>query len=182
MIRTRRNPDFDIDSIPIDDKSTYTLLAQGDTIGVFQLESSPMRALLRSLIPTEFEHLSAVLALYRPGPMSANMHNDFADYKNKRKVTEYFPDDAKDVLEDTFGLMIYQESMMRVAQKYAGYTLAEADNLRKACGKKMPDVMEKERDKFEQGCVKTGYGIDTGKKLFDIIVKFADYAFAKSHA
>ncbi len=182
MIRERRDPDFDIDSIPIDDKATYELLAQGDTIGVFQLESSPMRALLRSLIPNRFEDLSAVLALYRPGPMGANMHNDFADYKNERKKITLFHPDAAEVLGDTFGLMIYQESVMRVAQRFAGYTLAEADNLRKACGKKIREVMEKERDKFEQGCVKSGYGDELGKELFDVIVKFADYAFAKSHA
>ena len=182
MIRERRDPDFDIDSIPMDDATTYELLSQGDTIGVFQLESSPMRALLRSLIPRRFEDLSAVLALYRPGPMGANMHNDFADYKNSRKKIQYFHPDAADVLGDTFGLMIYQESVMRVAQKFAGYTLAEADNLRKACGKKIREVMEKERDKFEAGCVTAGYGDELGKELFDVIVKFADYAFAKSHA
>ncbi len=182
MIRERRDPDFDIDSIPMDDAQTYDLLSQGDTIGVFQLESSPMRALLRSLIPRRFEDLSAVLALYRPGPMGANMHNDFADYKNSRKKIQYFHPDAADVLGDTFGLMIYQESVMRVAQKFAGYTLAEADNLRKACGKKIREVMEKERDKFEAGCTTAGYGDELGKELFDVIVKFADYAFAKSHA
>ena len=182
MIRERRDPDFDIDSIPMDDAQTYDLLSQGDTIGVFQLESSPMRALLRSLIPRRFEDLSAVLALYRPGPMSANMHNDFADYKNKRKTVPNSDSALVKVLHETYGLMIYQESLMRVAQTIAGYTLAEADNLRKACGKKIREVMENERDKFEQGCVKTGYGKERGKELFDVIVKFADYAFAKSHA
>jgi DNA polymerase-3 subunit alpha len=108
-----------------------------------------MRALLRSLIPERFEDLSAVLALYRPGPMSANMHNDFADFKNKRKKNTYFHPDAEETLGDTFGLMIYQESLMRVAQKFAGYSLAEADNLRKACAKKVPKLMEEQRETFE---------------------------------
>ncbi len=182
MIRKTRDERFSIDAIPMDDKPTYELLSRGDTIGVFQLESSQMRALLKSLIPERFEDLSAVLALYRPGPMSANMHNDFADYKNKRKKIQYFHPDAADVLGDTFGLMIYQESLMRVSQKFAGFSMAEADNLRKACGKKIPEKMEEARDSFVAGCAQTGYGEDLGEELFDTIVKFADYAFAKSHA
>jgi len=182
MIRKTRDERFSIDAIPMDDKTTYELLSRGDTIGVFQLESSQMRALLKSLIPERFEDLSAVLALYRPGPMSANMHNDFADYKNSRKKIQYFHPDAADVLGDTFGLMIYQESLMRVSQKFAGFSMAEADNLRKACGKKIPEKMEEARGSFVAGCAQTGYGVDLGEELFDTIVKFADYAFAKSHA
>jgi len=182
MICEHRDADFDVDNLPIDDEATYELLARGDTIGVFQLESTPMRALLRSLIPQKFEDLSAVLALYRPGPMSENMHNDFADYKNDRKKPTYFHEDAKTLLEDTYGLMIYQESVMRVAQKFAGYSLAEADTLRKACGKKDPVAMAGQRAGFEEGCVNLGYGLKLGKEVFNIIEKFADYAFAKSHA
>ena len=182
MIRKTRDERFSIDAIPMDDKPTYQLLSRGDTIGVFQLESTQMRALLKSLIPERFEDLSAVLALYRPGPMSANMHNDFADYKNSRKKIQYFHPDAADVLGDTFGLMIYQESLMRVSQKFAGFSMAEADNLRKACGKKIPEKMEEARGSFVAGCESTGYGVELGKELFDTIVKFADYAFAKSHA
>ena len=182
MIREHRDADFDVDNLPIDDEATYELLARGDTIGVFQLESTPMRALLRSLIPQKFEDLSAVLALYRPGPMGENMHNDFADYKNDRKKPTYFHEDAKMLLEDTYGLMIYQESVMRVAQKFAGYSLAEADTLRKACGKKDQAAMAEQRAGFEAGCVNLGYGPKLGKEVFNIIEKFADYAFAKSHA
>ncbi len=133
MVRDRRDPTFVIEDAPLDDQATYDLLGRGDTIGVFQLESPPMRQLLKALAPTSFEDVSAVLALYRPGPMSVNMHYDYADRKNDRKPVEYFHDDAEEVLRDTFGLMIYQESVMRVAQKFAGYSLAEADNLRKAC-------------------------------------------------
>ena len=182
MIRKTRDENFSIDAIPMEEKATYQFLSRGDTIGVFQLESVQMRALLKSLIPERFEDLSAVLALYRPGPMSANMHNDFADYKNKRKKIQYFHDDAADVLGDTFGLMIYQESLMRVSQKFAGFSMAEADNLRKACGKKIPEKMEEARGSFVAGCESTGYGVELGEELFDTIVKFADYAFAKSHA
>ncbi|MEO8162715.1 MAG: DNA polymerase III subunit alpha [Ilumatobacteraceae bacterium] len=182
MVRATRDPNFDIDSIPLDDKITYSLLASGNTIGVFQLESAPMRALLRSLVPEKMEDIAAVVALYRPGPMSENMHNDYADFKNGRKSTQYFHPDAVELLADTFGLMIYQESIMSVAQKFAGYSLAEADNLRKACGKKIRELMVKERVTFENGCEKTGYGRDLGKELFDIIENFADYAFVKSHA
>ncbi len=181
MVRASGQPDFNIDKVPLDDQATFTLLSRGNTIGVFQLESPPMRQLLKALAPNSFEDVSAVLALYRPGPMSVNMHYDYADRKNNRKPVEYFHPDAEAVLGDTFGLMIYQESVMRVAQKFAGYSLAEADNLRKACGKKIRELMAKERDAFEVGCERTGYGRDLGVQLFDVIEKFADYAFNKSH-
>jgi len=182
MVRASRDPEFDIDTISLEDKPTFDLLGRGDTLGVFQLESPPMRQLLRALMPTSFNDVAALIALYRPGPMSANMHYDFADRKNGRKPVEYFHDDAQEVLDDTYGLMIYQESVMRVAQKFAGYSLAEADNLRKAMGKKVREVMAKERDTFESGVENSGYGNELGKQLFDIIEKFADYAFAKSHS
>jgi DNA polymerase-3 subunit alpha len=175
-------PDFDIDRVPLDDPATFELLAKGDTTGVFQLESPPMQQLLRAMNPSTFEDVSAVIALYRPGPMGVNMHYDFADRKNGRKPVEYFHPDAQEVLGDTYGLMIYQESVMRVAQRFAGYSLAEADNLRKACGKKVRELMEKERSKFEEGCESSGYGRQLGKQLFDIIENFADYAFNKSHS
>ena len=124
---------------------TYELLSEGNTIGVFQLESPPMRQLLKAMAPNSFEDVSAVLALYRPGPMSVNMHYDYADRMNGRQEVSYFHDDAVEVLGDTYGLMIYQESVMRVAQKFAGYSLAEADNLRKACGKKIREAIAEER-------------------------------------
>jgi DNA polymerase-3 subunit alpha len=133
------------------------------------------------MAPTTFEDVSAVLALYRPGPMSVNMHYDYADRKNGRQPVRYFHDDAEELLADTYGLMIYQESVMRVAQRFAGYSLAEADNLRKACGKKIREMMAKEREGFEAGCERTGYGRQLGSQLFDVIEKFADYAFNKSH-
>ncbi len=119
--------------MPLDDEATFELLRAGDSIGVFQLEGGPMRALMRSLAPTSFDDVAALVALYRPGPMAANMHNDYADRKNGRKPITYLHDDAMEILADTQGLMIYQESVMRIAQRFAGYSLAEADNLRKAC-------------------------------------------------
>jgi DNA polymerase III subunit alpha len=182
LIRARRDPEFDIDAIPLDDEPTLELLRRGEGIGVFQLEGGPMRALMRSLAPTSFDDVAALVALYRPGPMAANMHNDYADYKNGRKPIEYLHPDIAELLGDTYSLMVYQESMMRVAQKFAGYSLAEADNLRKACGKKIRELIAAERVKFVEGCETTGYGRALGEKLFDIIEPFADYAFNKSHA
>ena len=181
MIRERHDPSFDIEQTALDDPKTYQLLSRGDTIGIFQLESPPMRQLLKAMEPTTFPDIAAVLALYRPGPMSVNMHYDFADRKNGRQEVEFFHEDAEEVLGDTYGLMIYQESVMRVAQKFAGYSLAEADNLRKAMGKKSREVMAKARQAFEDGVVEQGYGDEMGPMLFDIIEKFADYAFNKSH-
>ena len=138
MIRATRDPEFLIEDISLDDATTFALLSRGDTMGVFQLESPPMRQLLKALAPTSFEDVAALIALYRPGPMGVNMHYDYADRKNNRKPVEYFHPDAEEVLGDTYGLMIYQESVMRVAQKFAGYNLAEADNLRKAVRQEDP--------------------------------------------
>ncbi|MFN0091788.1 MAG: DNA polymerase III subunit alpha [Acidimicrobiales bacterium] len=182
MIERNQGVIVDIDRAPLDDEKTFQLLAAGDSIGVFQLEGGPMRALMRSLAPTSFEDVAALVALYRPGPMAANMHNDYADRKNGRKPIEYLHDDAAEILHDTYGLMIYQESVMRIAQRFAGYSLAEADNLRKACGKKIRELIQKEREKFVAGCEATGYGRELGERWFDIIEPFADYAFNKSHS
>jgi len=182
LIRRTEDPSFDIDSIPLDDPKTLEMLCRGDSIGVFQLEGTPMRALMRSLAPTSFEDVAALVALYRPGPMAANMHNDYADRKNGRKPIDYFHPDAEELLADTYGLMIYQESVMRVAQKFAGYSLAQADNLRKACGKKNRELMAKERAAFVEGVSATGYHDKLGAELFDVIERFADYAFNKSHS
>jgi DNA polymerase-3 subunit alpha len=181
LIRDFRGIDLDIDAISLNDPTTLEMLCRGDSIGVFQLEGGAMRALMRSLAPDSFEDVAALIALYRPGPMSVNMHNDYADRKNGRKPVDYFDPAAEELLGDTYGLMIYQESVMRVSQKFAGFTLAEADNLRKACGKKKPELMAKERDKFVTGCEATGYG-HLGTPLFDNIEGFANYAFNKSHS
>jgi len=172
----------DIDNVPLDDAKVFEMLQAGDSIGVFQLEGGPMRALMRSLAPTCFEDIGALVALYRPGPMAANMHNDFADRKNGRKpITGPHPEFCE-VLADTYGLMIYQEGLLRVAERFAGYSAYEGDVLRKACGKKVRSLMAAEREKFVAACEANGYGAALGERLFDIIEPFADYAFRKSHA
>ena len=182
MIERTQGVTVDIDNVALDDQPTFELLRKGDSIGVFQLEGGPMRALMRSLAPTGFEDIAALVALYRPGPMGVNMHNDYADRKNGRKPINYFHPEAEALLGDTYGLMIYQESVMRVSQKFAGFSLADADNLRKACGKKVRALMAKERTKFVEGCESAGYGAALGTELFDVIENFADYAFNKSHS
>ena len=182
LIKETHGIEIDIDNVDLTDGPTFELLRRADTMGVFQLEGGPMRALIRSLAPTTFEDICALVALYRPGPMAANMHNDYADRKNNRKPVTYLHPDAEEVLADTYGLMIYQESVMKVAQKFAGYSLAEADNLRKAAAKKIREKMKQERDAFVAAVDATGYGAALGTKLFDIIEPFADYAFPKAHA
>ncbi len=172
----------DIDRVALDDEATYAMLRRGDSIGVFQLEGSAMRTTLRALAPTCFDDVAALVALYRPGPMAGGMHRDYPELKNGRMPPRYLHPEMAEVLSDTYGLMLYQESVMRVAERFAGYTLEEADNLRKACGKKDRQLIAAEREKFIAGCVDRGYGEELGTRLFDIIEPFANYAFNKSHA
>jgi DNA polymerase-3 subunit alpha len=172
----------DIDNVDLADEPTLEMLRRADSVGVFQLEGAAMRQTLRALAPTSFDDVAALVALYRPGPMAANMHRDYPELKNGRKPLEYLHPDIEPILKDTYGLMLYQESVMRVAQKFAGYSLEEADNLRKACGKKIRKMIAAEREKFVAGCASEGYGEQLGTQLFDIIEPFADYAFNKSHS
>ncbi len=172
----------DIDAIPLDDPKTFELLRRADTIGVFQLEGGPLRSLLRSLAPTTFEDVSAVIALYRPGPMAQNWHTEYAERKNNRKPVTFDHPDLEEILGPTFGLMIYQEQLMRVSQKLAGYSLEEADNLRKATGKKIRELIVKERTKFVAGCVANGHSEKFANDYFEKIEPFADYSFNKSHS
>ncbi len=173
---------FDIDNVVLDDPKTFEMLRRGDTVGVFQLEGGPVRSLLRSLGPTRFEDIAALVALYRPGPMGSNMHNDYADRKNGRKPVTYYHDDVEEVLAPTYGLMIYQEQVMQVAQRLAGYSLGEADTLRKAAAKKQRDLMAQERSKFVAGCLAQGHTEAFATRIFDTIEPFADYSFPKAHA
>ncbi|HEY6426923.1 MAG TPA: DNA polymerase III subunit alpha, partial [Acidimicrobiales bacterium] len=172
----------DIDNVDLADEETLEMLRRAEGIGVFQLEGTAMRQTMRALAPTSFDDVAALVALYRPGPMAANMHRDYPELKNGRKPLAYLHADIEPILKDTYGLMLYQESVMRVAQKFAGYSLEEADNLRKACGKKIRSLIAAEREKFVAGCVTQGYGEQLGTQLFDIIEPFADYAFNKSHS
>jgi DNA polymerase-3 subunit alpha len=184
-IEANRGETVVLETLTLDDKPTYELLATGDTLGVFQLDGGPMRALLRSMVPDNFEDISAVLALYRPGPMGANAHNDYADRKNNRKpVTAIHPELAEplsDILGDTYGVIVYQEQVMAIAQKLAGYTLGQADLLRRAMGKKKKEVLDKEFVPFSEGMRERGYSDKAISTLWDILVPFADYAFNKAH-
>ena len=159
--------------------------ARGDTLGVFQLDGGPMRALLRSMRPDRFDDISAVNALYRPGPMGANAHNDYADRKTGRKpVVPIHPELAEplaDILDDTYGLIVYQEQVLLIAQKLAGYSLGKADLLRKAMGKKKKEILDKEFEPFAAGMRANGYSEGAIKALWDILVPFSDYAFNKAH-
>ena len=177
-----RGLDLDVDTLSLEDGRTYEMLQRGDTTGIFQLESPPVRALLRALAPSNINDVSALVALYRPGPMKDNMHITYADRKMGRAQVELLHPAAGEILADTYGLMIYQESMMRIAQQFAGYTLEEADNLRKACGKKIREKMAEEKEKFIDGCETTGYGRRVGEQWWNQIEPFADYAFNKSHS
>jgi DNA polymerase III subunit alpha len=175
----------DLESLPLDDKPTYELLARGDTLGVFQLEGGPMRALLRSMRPDRFDDISAVNALYRPGPMGANAHNDYADRKTGRKpVMPIHPELAEplaDILDDTYGLIVYQEQVLLIAQKLAGYSVGKADLLRKAMGKKKKEILDAEFEPFAAGMRANGYSDGAIKAIWDILVPFSDYAFNKAH-
>jgi DNA polymerase III subunit alpha len=173
---------IDIDHVPLDDAQTFELLGRGDTVGVFQLESGPMRALIRSLQPDQFDDVVALVALYRPGPMGANMHTLYADRKNGRSEVEALHPAIAPLLDDTYQIMVYQEQVMQVAQEMAGYSMSEADNLRKAMGKKIKSVMDAEKAKFVAGCVDTGSSEKEGSDLFDLIAHFAGYGFNKSHS
>ena len=174
-----------LETLPLEDAPTYELLSRGDTLGVFQLDGGPMRALLRSMSPDNFEDISAVLALYRPGPMGANAHNDYADRKNGRKpVVPIHPELAEslaEILGDTYGLIVYQEQVMAIAQKLAGYTLGAADLLRRAMGKKSKEILDKEFVPFSEGMHANGYSKAAIATLWEILVPFSDYAFNKAH-
>ena len=185
-IKANRGIDLDLESVPLDDPATYELLSRGDTLGVFQLDGGPMRDLLRRMQPTEFNDIVAVLALYRPGPMGMNAHNDYADRKNARQpikpIHPELEEPLADILAETYGLIVYQEQIMFIAQKVASYTMGKADALRKAMGKKKIEVLEAEYEGFKEGMTANGFSEKAVKALWDTILPFAGYAFNKSHA
>lgn len=185
-IKANRGIDLDLDHLPLDDPATYELLSRGDTLGVFQLDGGPMRDLLRRMQPTGFNDIVAVLALYRPGPMGMNAHNDYADRKNGRQpikpIHPELEEPLKDILAETFGLIVYQEQIMFIAQKVASYSMGKADALRKAMGKKKLEVLEAEYKGFYEGMTNNGFSAAAVKALWDTILPFAGYAFNKSHA
>ena len=185
-IKANRDIDVNLDTLALEDDATYELLGRGDTLGVFQLDGGPMRDLLRRMQPTGFADIIAVIALYRPGPMGMNAHNDYADRKNNRQeITPIHPEleePLKEILQETYGLIVYQEQIMRVAQKVAGYTMGRADVLRKAMGKKKKEVLEQEYAGFQEGMRANGFSDAAVKALWETILPFAGYAFNKSHA
>ncbi|OAN28557.1 DNA polymerase III subunit alpha [Mycolicibacterium iranicum] len=185
-IKANRGIDLDLESLALDDPKAYELLGRGDTLGVFQLDGGPMRDLLRRMQPTEFNDIVAVLALYRPGPMGMNAHNDYADRKNNRQAIKpihpELEEPLKEILAETYGLIVYQEQIMFIAQKVASYTMGKADALRKAMGKKKLEVLEAEYKGFQEGMTANGFSQGAVKALWDTILPFAGYAFNKSHA
>ena len=175
-----------LDELPLDDPDTYALLSRGDTLGVFQLDGGPMRSLLRAMKPDNFEDISAVLALYRPGPMGANAHISYADRKNDRApITPIHPalaDALEPILGVTYGLIVYQEQVMAIAQQLAGYSLGKADQLRRAMGKKDPAVLQAEYGTFADGMRERGFPDDAIETLWGVLLPFSDYAFNKAHS
>jgi DNA polymerase-3 subunit alpha len=182
MIEATRGVAVDLAKAPMTDRPTFDLLRSGKTIGVFQLESAGMRDLVKSLQPESFNDVVAVNALYRPGPLGSDMVTDFVDCKHGRKKIRYEHADLKPILEETYGVILYQEQVMQVASKLAGFTLGEADLLRKAMGKKDQAVMGKQRKKFIDGAKRNGISQSTAEKIFGLMEKFARYGFNKSHS
>jgi DNA polymerase-3 subunit alpha len=182
LIKKIRGIQIDLEKLPLDDQNTYKLLASSHTIGIFQVESSGMRDLLKKLIPERFEDLIALLALYRPGPIGSGMLDDFMKRKHGIIPIKYEHPKLESILKETYGIMVYQEQIMQIASVLAGFSLAQADILRKAMGKKIPEVMEKERKNFLSGCIKNGIKESTASKIFDLIEYFSGYGFNKSHS
>jgi DNA polymerase-3 subunit alpha len=190
-IKSNRGVDINLDTLGVEDEESYKMVGRGDTIGVFQLEGGAMRDLLRRMQPNLFDDIVAVLALYRPGPMGMNAHNDYADRKNKKqKVSPIHAElegPLKEILADTYGLIVYQEQIMQIGQKVAGYSMGRADTLRRAMGKKKKEVLDQEYEGFEAGMrasdlLPGGFSSEAVKALWDTVLPFAGYAFNKSHA
>ena len=185
-IKANRGEEVVLESLTLDDPKTFELLGRGDTLGVFQLDGGPMRALLRSMSPDSFADISAVIALYRPGPMGENAHNNYADRKNGRKAVEPIHPELslplQDILGDTYGLIVYQEQVMAIAQKVAGFSLGRADLLRKAMGKKDRKILDKEYVFFQQGMKSNGFSDGAIEKLWQTLIPFSDYAFNRAHS
>ena len=185
-IKMNQDVDLDLETLDLDDRGSYELLARGDTLGVFQLDGGPMRSLLKMMRPDNFEDISAVIALYRPGPMGANSHTNYALRKTGlQEITPIHPEleePLRDILDTTYGLIVYQEQVMAIAQKVAGFSLGQADILRRAMGKKKKSELDKQYAGFHQGMVDRGYSEAAIKALWDILLPFSDYAFNKAHS
>ncbi|MEU4233275.1 DNA polymerase III subunit alpha [Nonomuraea sp. NPDC026600] len=185
MIEATTGEDIELLKLPLDDRASYELLGRGDTLGVFQLDGGGMRSLLRLMRPDNFEDISAALALYRPGPMGANSHTNYALRKTgQQDITPIHPEllePLKEILDTTYGLIVYQEQVMAIAQKVAGFSLGRADLLRRAMGKKKKSELDKQFETFERGMLDNGFSAEAIKALWDILLPFSDYAFNKAH-
>ena len=183
LIKATTGKEIDIDKIPLDDKKTYELLSRGDVKGVFQVETSRgFRDLLIKLKPDKFEYILPLVALYRPGPLQSGMVDTFVNCRHGREEVSYLHPKLEPLLKETYGLMVYQEQVMRIANRLGGFTLNEADNLRKAMGKKKPEVMAKFKDQFIEGSVKNDIPKNIARKIFELMEHFAGYGFNKSHS
>lgn len=185
-IAANRGVPLVLEELGLDDPESYELLARGDTLGVFQLDGGPMRSLLRLMKPDNFEDISAVIALYRPGPMGANSHTNYALRKNGLQeitpIHREFEESLAEILSTSYGLIIYQEQVMAIAQKVAGFSLGQADILRRAMGKKKKSELDKQFEGFQAGMHANGYSDDAVQKLWEILLPFSDYAFNKAHS
>ncbi|MEB3286902.1 MAG: DNA polymerase III subunit alpha [Vampirovibrionales bacterium] len=182
MVKKEKGDDIDMRRLPLDDGAVYEVLTAGETDGIFQLESGGMKALVKDLKPSVFEDIGALVALYRPGPLNSGMVKQFVDRKHGRALVQYPHPALEPILKDTYGTIVYQEQIMQIAQSLAGYTLGQADLLRRAMGKKKAEVMEKERDGFIKGSTANGVPAALANQLFDTMSEFAAYCFNRSHS
>jgi DNA polymerase III subunit alpha len=182
IIMRTTGTDIDLNNIPIDDEKTYDLLCSGHTIGIFQLESRGMRGLIKDLKPKVFDDIIALLALYRPGPLGSGMVNEFISNKSGKTKTKYELPCLEEILKNTYGIILYQEQVMQIASEVGGFSLSEADMLRRAMGKKQKRVMDKMRQKFLDGAAEKNINLSKAARMFDLCNKFAEYGFNKSHS
>ncbi|MBZ0187085.1 MAG: DNA polymerase III subunit alpha, partial [Candidatus Obscuribacterales bacterium] len=183
ILRQARGIDIDPDTIPLDDEKVFQTISNGDLAGIFQLEtSSGMRQVARDMKPSNLEDISALIALYRPGPLDSGMIDKFIDCKHGKTKITYPTPELEPILADTYGQIVYQEQVMKIAQELGGYSLGQADLLRRAMGKKKPEEMEKHREIFYTGCAERGIKPEIAEKLFDTMLQFAEYCFNKSHS
>jgi len=182
LIRERHDPKFSIDDTALDDEATYALLCKGDTQGVFQVESAGMTELTVKLKPSAFIDLIPIVALYRPGPLGSGMVDDFVSRRHGLTKVEYLLPELEELTAETYGVIVYQDQVLQIANRVAGYSLGEADLLRRAMGKKKPEEMEKQRDRFLSGSTENGHDAKKAEQLFDLINEFAGYGFPKAHS
>src|SRR6202035_2731447 len=182
MIEQNRSAHIDLSTLPLDDEATYKLFARGETTAIFQFESHGMRDILRRYQPTRLEDLTALNALYRPGPIQGGMIDEFIARKHGEKDVTYDLPALEEILSETWGVILYQEQVMQIANRLAGFSLGDADLLRRAMGKKKPEEMAAQREKFLTGCAARKVLQKKAERIFDLMAEFAGYGFNKSHS